>query len=59
MVHPYILTLLSSSTSLTHLPLIRKEKYKVGFNALWKELWTLPKRSEMLSVGVYVERRIW
>ena len=42
-----------------NLPLIRKEKYKVGFNALWKELWTLPKRSEMLSVGVYVERRIW
>ena len=42
-----------------NLPLIRKETYKVGFNALWKELWTLPKRSEMLSVGVYVERRIW
>ena len=42
-----------------NLPLIRRETYRVGFNALWKELWTLPKRSEMLSVGVYFERRIW
>ena len=42
-----------------NLPLIRKETYKVGFNSLCKELWTLPKRSEMLSMGVYFERRIW
>ena len=42
-----------------NLPLIRRETYRVGFNALWKELWTLPKRSEMLSTGVYFERRIW
>ena len=42
-----------------NLPLIRRETYRVGFNALWKELWTLPKRSEMLSMGVYFERRIW
>ena len=42
-----------------NLPLIRHETYKVGFNALWKELWTLPKRSDMLSIGVYLERRIW
>lgn len=42
-----------------NLPLIRKETYRVGFNALWKELWTLPKRSEMLTMGVYFERRIW
>ena len=42
-----------------NLPLIRRETYRVGFNALWKELWTLPKRSEMLSMGVYFERGIW
>ena len=42
-----------------NLPLSRRETYRVGFNALWKELWTLPKRSEMLSMGVYFERRIW
>ena len=35
------------------------EKYRVGFNVMWEELWTLPKRSEMLYMGLYVERRLW
>lgn len=35
------------------------ENYRVGLSVIWEELWTLPKRSNMLSVGVYVERRLW
>ena len=35
------------------------KEYRVGFNVMWEELWTLPKRSEMLYVGLYVERRLW
>lgn len=35
------------------------EKYRVGFNFMWEELWTLPERSDMLYVGLYVERKLW
>lgn len=35
------------------------ETYRVGFNFMWEEIWTLPKRSDMLYVGVYVERKLW
>lgn len=42
-----------------NLPLYKRGEYRIGFDAIWKESWTLPKRSDMLSVGVYVERRIW
>jgi hypothetical protein len=28
-------------------------------NVLWEQLWTLPERSNMLTIGFYVERRIW
>ena len=35
------------------------ENYRIGFNVMWEELWTLPKRSEMLYVGLYVERKLW
>jgi len=42
-----------------NLPMWTTENYRVGFNAIWEELWTLPKRSDMLSMGFYVERRIW
>lgn len=35
------------------------ENYRVGFNVMWEEIWTLPKRSEMLYVGLYVERKLW
>ena len=30
------------------------ENYRVGFNMMWEEIWTLPKRSDMLYVGFYV-----
>ncbi|MCQ2122807.1 MAG: hypothetical protein MJZ25_01340 [Fibrobacter sp.] len=42
-----------------NIPFWNFEKYRVGMNAVWEELWTLPKRSEMLTVGLYIERRIW
>lgn len=42
-----------------NVPLWNFEKMRVGLNFLWEELWTLPKRSDMLTVGLYVERRIW
>ncbi|MCQ2105764.1 MAG: hypothetical protein MJZ26_08235 [Fibrobacter sp.] len=42
-----------------NLPIWKTENYRVGLNVLWEELWTLPERSDMLNVGVYVERRIW
>ena len=35
------------------------EKYRIGFDFMWEELWTLPKRSDMLYVGLYVERKLW
>lgn len=35
------------------------EKYRVGFNFMWEEIWTLPERSDMLFVGIYVERKLW
>ena len=35
------------------------EKYRVGFNFMWEEIWTLPKRSDMLYAGIYVERKLW
>ena len=35
------------------------EKYRIGFNFMWEELWTLPKRSNMLYAGLYVERKLW
>lgn len=41
------------------LPLFSYNKFNVGFNAQWEELWTLPKRSDMLTMGLYIEREIW
>lgn len=35
------------------------ERYRVGFNFMWEEIWTLPKRSDMLYAGIYVERKLW
>ena len=35
------------------------ETYRVGFNFTWEEIWTLPKRSDMLYAGIYVERKLW
>lgn len=42
-----------------NLPFIRTENYQAGLNILWENLWTLPERSNMLSIGIYVERRLW
>lgn len=41
------------------LPVWTTDNYRVGLNAEWQELWTLPERSNMVSVGIFVERRIW
>lgn len=35
------------------------EKFRMGFNFMWEEIWTLPKRSDMLYAGIYVERKLW
>ena len=35
------------------------QNYRVGFNIMWEEIWTLPKRSDMLSAGLYIERKLW
>jgi len=42
-----------------NVPLWKFEKFRVGFVTQWEELWTLPKRSDMLTAGVYVERSLW
>mgnify|MGYP003301069925 CR=1 FL=1 len=42
-----------------NLPLWTFEKFRVGFNVQLEELWTLPKRSVMMTMGFYVERRVW
>ena len=41
------------------LPVFKFDKYSVGFHVMWEEIWTLPKRSDMLSAGVTFERSIW
>lgn len=42
-----------------NLPVWDLEKYRVGLTFTWEEIWTLPKRSDMLMTAVYVERKIW
>lgn len=42
-----------------NVPFLRYERIRIGFDALWEELWTLPERSHMLSAGVYAEWRLW
>lgn len=42
-----------------NLPVWTTENYRAGFNAQWEELWTLPECSNMLTFGIYLERRIW
>ena len=41
------------------LPVFKVGKYRVGFHVLWEELWTLPKRSDMLSASITLERSLW
>jgi hypothetical protein len=42
-----------------NLPVFTYGNYRAGMNVSWEQLWTLPERSNMLVVGLYVERRIW
>ncbi len=42
-----------------NLPILSLENYRAGMNVQWEQLWTLPERSNMLSIGFYVERRLW
>lgn len=42
-----------------NVPFWNLETFRVGLNAQWEELWTLPNRSDMLTVGLYIERKIW
>lgn len=42
-----------------NVPFLKYERLRVGFDLLWEELWTLPKRSNMLSAGFYAEWRLW
>jgi hypothetical protein len=39
--------------------IVKLEKYRVGLNVMWEEIWTLPKRSDMLYAGFYIERSLW
>ena len=41
------------------LPIWKTENYRLSLDAQWQELWTLPERSDMMSFGLVVERRIW
>ncbi|MBR3073560.1 hypothetical protein [Fibrobacter sp.] len=42
-----------------NLPVFKYKEYSAGFHVMWEQLWTLPKRSNMLSAGVTVERSLW
>ena len=42
-----------------NLKILNLENYRIGFNMMWEEIWTLPKRSDMLYVGLYIERKLW
>lgn len=42
-----------------NLPVFTLDNYRAGLNVLWEQLWTQPERSNMLTIGFYVERRIW
>lgn len=42
-----------------NIPLWNWDSFRVGFNLQWEKLWTLPKRSDVLTAGIYVEKRIW
>ena len=42
-----------------NMPFLYFKDFTAGLNVLWEELWTLPERSNMLTVGFYIERRVW
>lgn len=41
------------------LPVFKYKEYSAGFHVMWEQLWTLPKRSNMLSAGITIERSLW
>lgn len=41
------------------LPILKYEKYAVGLNIYWEHIWTLPEKSNMLWIGLFVQRRMW
>ena len=41
------------------LPVFKFKEYSAGFHLMWERLWTLPKRSDMLSAGITFERSLW
>lgn len=40
------------------LPVIRSENWNVGLNTYWEQIWTTPERSNMLWVGMFIERKV-
>ena len=42
-----------------NMPFMYFKEFTAGLNVLWEQLWTLPERSNALTVGFYIERRIW
>jgi len=42
-----------------NLPVFKNESYVVGVNAYMEQIWTLPARSHMFWMGVYLQRRLW
>lgn len=41
-----------------NMPFLYFKDFTAGLNVLWEQLWTLPERSNMLTVGFYIERRV-
>lgn len=44
--------------ALVSLPIVSFEKWNVGVNAYWEQIWTAPERSNMLWIGFFIERRV-
>ena len=42
-----------------NMPFLYYKSFTIGLDVLWEQLWTLPERSNTLTVGVYVERSVW
>lgn len=41
------------------LPIWKNKTYAMGVNLYWEEIWTLPKASNTLWIGFFVQRRLW
>lgn len=44
--------------AMVSLPAMRFENWNVGLNVYWEQLWTTPERSNMLWIGLFIERRV-